>query len=67
MYAVTDTHIGSNFFILGTRVTPSPTKTEVLNYDSTALMTLLMGSTYHAHNIVASVLVMVWATRLAGQ
>ena len=29
-------------------------------------MTLLMGNTYHARNIVASVFVMVWAARLAG-
>ena len=32
----------------------------------TALLTLLLGNTYHARNIVASVLVMVWAARMAG-
>jgi hypothetical protein len=31
-----------------------------------ALLTLLLGNTYHARNIVASVLVMIWATRTAG-
>jgi hypothetical protein len=32
-----------------------------------ALLTLLIGNTFYARNIVASVLVMVWATRLAGE
>ncbi|KAF8899644.1 hypothetical protein CPB84DRAFT_1709593 [Gymnopilus junonius] len=31
-----------------------------------ALLTLLVGNTFHARNIVASVLVMVWAARIAG-
>lgn len=31
-----------------------------------ALLTLLLGQVFDARNIVASVLVMVWATRLAG-
>ncbi|KAH8116315.1 Mus7/MMS22 family-domain-containing protein [Phellopilus nigrolimitatus] len=31
-----------------------------------ALLTLLIGNTFYARNIVASVLVMVWASRLAG-
>ena len=30
-------------------------------------MTLLIGNTFYARNIVASVLVMVWAARLAGE
>lgn len=29
-------------------------------------MTLLLGNTFHARNVVASVMVMIWATRLAG-
>lgn len=33
---------------------------------TTALLTLLLGNTYHARNIVASVLVMIWAARIAG-
>jgi hypothetical protein len=33
---------------------------------SAALLTLLIGNTFYARNIVASVLVMVWAARLAG-
>ncbi|KAI0090918.1 hypothetical protein BDY19DRAFT_886174 [Irpex rosettiformis] len=36
------------------------------NFFILALMTLLMGNTYHARNIVTSVFVMVWAARLAG-
>jgi hypothetical protein len=31
-----------------------------------ALLTLLLGNTYHARNIVASVLIMIWAARTAG-
>ncbi|KAJ3475924.1 hypothetical protein NLI96_g11511 [Meripilus lineatus] len=31
-----------------------------------AILTLLIGNTFHTWNVVASVLVMVWATRLAG-
>jgi steroid 5-alpha reductase family enzyme len=31
-----------------------------------ALLTLLMGNEYHTRNIVASVLVMIWAVRIAG-
>jgi hypothetical protein len=33
---------------------------------TTALLTLLFGNTYHARNVVASVLVMAWAARMAG-
>ncbi|KAI0337265.1 DUF1295-domain-containing protein [Trametopsis cervina] len=36
------------------------------NFFVLSLITLLMGNTYHTRNIVASVFVMVWATRLAG-
>ncbi|CAL1715679.1 unnamed protein product [Somion occarium] len=36
------------------------------NFFIIALLTLLMGNTFYARNIVASVLVMIWATRLAG-
>ncbi|KAI5121877.1 hypothetical protein M0805_001083 [Coniferiporia weirii] len=36
------------------------------NFFILALLTLLIGNTFYARNIVASVLVMVWATRLAG-
>jgi len=36
------------------------------NFFVLALLTLLLGNTFYARNIVASVLVMVWATRLAG-
>ncbi|KIM44914.1 hypothetical protein M413DRAFT_366213 [Hebeloma cylindrosporum] len=36
------------------------------NFFLLALLTLLCGNTYHARNIVASVLVMVWAVRIAG-
>ncbi|KAG6841081.1 hypothetical protein C0991_001989 [Blastosporella zonata] len=36
------------------------------NFFLLALMTLLIGNTFHARNIVASVLVMVWAVRIAG-
>lgn len=32
-----------------------------------ALLTLLIGNTFYARNIVASVLVMIWAARLAGE
>ena len=32
-----------------------------------ALLTLLIGNTFYARNIVASVLVMVWAVRIAGK
>ena len=32
-----------------------------------ALLTLLIGNTFYARNIIASVLVMVWAARLAGK
>ncbi|KAE9400359.1 DUF1295-domain-containing protein [Gymnopus androsaceus JB14] len=46
----------SNFFILGYSETES----------FSALLTLLIGNEFHARNIVASVLVMVWATRIAG-
>ena len=31
-----------------------------------AIVTLCLGNTFHARNVVASVLVMVWASRLAG-
>ncbi|KAJ3554525.1 hypothetical protein NM688_g3063 [Phlebia brevispora] len=37
------------------------------NFFLLALLTLLMGNTFYARNIVASVFVMIWATRLAGQ
>ncbi|KAF9054321.1 hypothetical protein BJ165DRAFT_1337417 [Panaeolus papilionaceus] len=37
------------------------------NFFLLALLTLLIGNTFHARNIIASVLVMVWATRLAGK
>ncbi|EJD07435.1 DUF1295-domain-containing protein [Fomitiporia mediterranea MF3/22] len=36
------------------------------NFFILALLTLLIGNTFYARNIVASVLVMVWASRLAG-
>ncbi|KAF8972611.1 DUF1295-domain-containing protein [Flammula alnicola] len=36
------------------------------NFFFLALLTLLAGNTYHTRNIVASVLVMVWAVRIAG-
>lgn len=36
------------------------------NFFLLALLTLLLGNTYHARNIVASVLVMTWAARMAG-
>lgn len=36
------------------------------NFFLLALLTLLIGNTFYARNVVASVLVMVWATRLAG-
>ncbi|KAF8159750.1 hypothetical protein B0H34DRAFT_704665 [Crassisporium funariophilum] len=36
------------------------------NFFLLALLTLLCGNTYHARNIVASILVMVWAVRIAG-
>ncbi|RDB20823.1 hypothetical protein Hypma_011952 [Hypsizygus marmoreus] len=36
------------------------------NFFLLALLTLLIGNTFHARNIVASVLVMVWAVRIAG-
>ncbi|KAA1474998.1 DUF1295-domain-containing protein [Dentipellis sp. KUC8613] len=36
------------------------------NFFLLAILTLLIGNTFYARNIVASVLVMVWATRLAG-
>ncbi|KAL5513075.1 hypothetical protein ACEPAH_3473 [Sanghuangporus vaninii] len=36
------------------------------NFFLLALLTLLIGNTFYARNIVASVLVMVWAKRLAG-
>ncbi|TDL23754.1 DUF1295-domain-containing protein [Rickenella mellea] len=36
------------------------------NFFILALFTLLVGNTFHGRNIVASVLVMVWAARLAG-
>ncbi|KAF9478271.1 DUF1295-domain-containing protein [Pholiota conissans] len=36
------------------------------NFFFLALLTLLSGNTYHARNIVASVLVMIWAIRIAG-
>ncbi|KAI0782056.1 DUF1295-domain-containing protein [Abortiporus biennis] len=36
------------------------------NFFILALLTLCLGNTYNARNIVASVFVMVWATRLAG-
>ncbi|KAL1747891.1 hypothetical protein HDZ31DRAFT_80051 [Schizophyllum fasciatum] len=36
------------------------------NFFLLALLTLLIGNTFHARNIVASVLVMIWATRIAG-
>jgi len=36
------------------------------NFFFLALLTLLGGNTYHARNIVASVLVMAWAVRIAG-
>lgn len=36
------------------------------NFFLLALLTLLVGNTFFARNIVASVLVMMWATRLAG-
>lgn len=36
------------------------------NFFILALVTLLMGNTYYARNIIASVLVMLWAARLAG-
>ena len=40
---------------------------KLLNYHATiALLTLLIGNTFYARNIVASVLVMVWAVRIAG-
>ncbi|TFY77043.1 hypothetical protein EWM64_g6969 [Hericium alpestre] len=46
----------SSSFLLGNKQTRSPL----------ALLTLLIGNTFYARNIVVSVLVMVWATRLAG-
>ncbi|KAI0052394.1 DUF1295-domain-containing protein [Auriscalpium vulgare] len=36
------------------------------NFFVLALLTLLIGNTFYARNIVASILVMIWATRLAG-
>ncbi|KAI0000129.1 hypothetical protein BJV74DRAFT_821732 [Russula compacta] len=36
------------------------------NFFVLALLTLLLGNTYHARNVVASVLVMIWAARIAG-
>ncbi|KAF4611060.1 hypothetical protein D9613_006802 [Agrocybe pediades] len=36
------------------------------NFFFLALLTLLAGNTFHARNIVATVLVMVWAVRIAG-
>ncbi|KAG5724178.1 hypothetical protein E4T56_gene6126, partial [Termitomyces sp. T112] len=36
------------------------------NFFLLALLTLLIGDTFHVRNIVASVLVMVWAVRIAG-
>ncbi|CAA7269282.1 unnamed protein product [Cyclocybe aegerita] len=36
------------------------------NFFLLALLTLLCGNTFHARNVVASVLVMVWAVRIAG-
>ncbi|TFK71626.1 DUF1295-domain-containing protein [Pluteus cervinus] len=36
------------------------------NFFILALVTLLLGNTFHARNIVASVLVMAWAVRIAG-
>ncbi|KAI0276860.1 hypothetical protein BGY98DRAFT_918963 [Russula aff. rugulosa BPL654] len=36
------------------------------NFFVLALLTLLLGNTYHARNIVTSVLIMTWAARMAG-
>ncbi|KAJ3505810.1 hypothetical protein NLJ89_g7224 [Agrocybe chaxingu] len=36
------------------------------NFFLLALLTLLCGNTFHARNVIASVLVMVWAVRIAG-
>ncbi|ESK96396.1 hypothetical protein Moror_6904 [Moniliophthora roreri MCA 2997] len=36
------------------------------NFFILALLTLLVGNTFHTRNIIASVLVMVWAVRIAG-
>ncbi|KAK0203627.1 DUF1295-domain-containing protein [Desarmillaria ectypa] len=36
------------------------------NFFLLALLTLLMGNTYHVRNIVASIFVMIWAVRIAG-
>lgn len=55
---------GSNFFLLGIQHLFSELLSDLTK--STALLTLLIGQTFYARNIVASVLVMIWATRLAG-
>lgn len=36
-------------------------------YRLLALLTLLLGNTFYARNIVASALMMIWATRLGGE
>ncbi|KAK0220210.1 DUF1295-domain-containing protein [Armillaria fumosa] len=36
------------------------------NFFLLALLTLLMGNTYHTRNIMASIFVMIWAVRIAG-
>ncbi|KAJ7460555.1 DUF1295-domain-containing protein [Mycena latifolia] len=62
---ITDLTGGSNFFILG----KSPSLRICLSVNEglhTALLTLLAGGTFHTRNVVTSVLVMIWAVRIAG-
>lgn len=61
---------GSNFFLLGTFISlssfPSQSRRSCCFLYMTALLTLLIGQTFDARHVIVSVLVMVWATRLAG-
>jgi hypothetical protein len=59
---ITDFTGGSNFFLLG--LTSSCSRFHLTT--SLALLTLLLGRESHARNVVASVLVMLWAARIAG-
>jgi len=60
-------HKGSNFFLLGESTAAQNARgTHKLTTPLKALLTLLLGNTFHVRNVVASALVMLWATRLAG-
>jgi hypothetical protein len=60
---ITDFTGGSNFFLLGL---PSRSCPRFHLNPSLALLTLLLGQEFHTRNVVTSILVMLWAARIAG-